>query len=342
MSMLPTLTRTLLLATVLTLLTAAHTQAQEKLGAPKGKFVDVGDVRLQYLDFGGEGLPVVFIHALYRGASTWTGFAPRFTDQHRVVAITARGVEPSEGTWAPVATRAGDLLAVLDTLGIDRAVFIGNSGPAQDMTYLAEHHLGRVAGLIYLAHAPPVDRIRAADPTGAWEMYRRGAPYPLHSYQPEYLHSLDAEIDVPALTFVSSTGTRGWSQYIDFFMWMAEQVSQGKMPDAVPDGKEDWFDDPEARAFFERLARDEALQKRVQAAWEKDIVPAFRKNEKAFKRAFGDDLRVVPLDVPFVTGYEYMENPPVPIDGNYENMPARIEPPIRSFLNEVRARERSR
>jgi hypothetical protein len=114
------------------------------------------------------------------------------------------------------------------------------------------------------------------------------------------------------------------------------------MPDAVPDSKEDWFDDPEARAFFEQLARDEALQNRVQTAWKNNIVPAFQENEKAFKRAFGDDLRVAPLDVPFVTGYEYKEDIPVPIDGNYENMPARIEPHIRSFLNEVRVRERAR
>jgi hypothetical protein len=125
-------------------------------------------------------------------------------------------------------------------------------------------------------------------------------------------------------------------------MWMAEQVSQGTIPDAVADSKEDWFEDPEARAFFEQLARDEALQKRVQTAWKNNIVSAFQENEKAFKRAFGDDLRVVLLDVPFVTGYEYMEDIPVPVDGNYENMPDRIEPHIRSFLNEVRARERAR
>lgn len=309
---------------------AQNALAQEESDAPESKFVDVGDVRLQYLDFGGEGLPILFIHTLYRGASTWTDFAPRFTDRNRVLAITARGVSPSGGEWAPVATRVQDILALMDTLGIRRAVFIGNSSPARDMTYLAEHYPSRVAGLVYLANAPLVDTVLQADPTSAFEMYLRGHPYPHHSYRPEYLRSPGSKINVPALTFVSSTGTRGMENQSKLLLKVAGQVTEGKFPDSVPEGKEDWFEDSEARAFFERLADDESLQQRVQTAWEEQVVPAFLENEKAFKRAFGDDLRVVQLDVPFVTGYAYM------------NAPERIVQPIRDFLNEVRARERSR
>ena len=316
--------------------------AQEGTAVPESKFVDVRGTRLQYLDFGGEGLPILFIHTLFRGASTWTSFALRFTDQHRVHAITARGVDPSGGEWSPVATRVKDILALMDTLGIERAIFIGNSSPARDMTYLAEHHPGRVAGLVCLANAPLVNNVVESDPTGAFKMFIRGHPYRHYTYSPEYLGSQDSGIDVPALTFVSSTGTRGWeSQDSNYLVRVAEQVSQGKFPDSVSEGKEDWFEDPEARSFFERLANDEDLQKRIQTAWTEDVVPALQENEEAFKRAFGDDLQVVELDVPFVTGYEYMEEIPVATDGNYENMPERIEPPIRDFLEKVRAREDS-
>ena len=83
---------------------------------PESKFVDIGDVRLHYLDFGGRGLPILFIHAGERGASTWEGFAPRFTDHHRVLAITARGVGESEGEISDPATRAGDILGNLEAL----------------------------------------------------------------------------------------------------------------------------------------------------------------------------------------------------------------------------------
>jgi hypothetical protein len=42
---------------------------------------------LHYLDFGGDGLPIL-LTAGSRSAETWAGFAPRFTNRHRVLAIT--------------------------------------------------------------------------------------------------------------------------------------------------------------------------------------------------------------------------------------------------------------
>jgi pimeloyl-ACP methyl ester carboxylesterase len=294
----------------------------------ESKFIDVGDVKLQYLDFGGEGLPILFIQALFREASTWKDFAPRFTDNHRVLAISARGVGASGGEWSPVATRAQDILTLLDTLGIERAIFIGNASPARDMTFIAEHHPNRAAGLVYLANAPLVESVVESDSTGAFKKYILGLPYPHHSYSPEYLHS-SSHIDVPALTFVSNTGMRGYKNWNDLLLKTAENVTDGKNLDLVPDGKEDWFENPEARAFFERLAEDEELQEQVKISWKVNVVPAARKNEQLFKKAFGDDLQVVHLDVPVVTGYSYM------------NAPGRIEQPIREFLAEVRARERA-
>lgn len=88
----------------------------------------------------------------------------------------------------------------------------------------------------------------------------------------------------------------------------------------------DWITDPEARAFFELLAEDEELEEQVRASWEDIVIPAVRANEEAFRRAFGDDLRVVELSLPFVTGYEDM------------NAPELIEPHIRQFLAEIRQR----
>jgi predicted TIM-barrel fold metal-dependent hydrolase len=157
-----------------------------------------------------------------------------------------------------------------------------------------------------------------ADSTGAFEMSLRAVQGELPpSYRPEYLRSPGTDINVPALTFVASTGTRGWvnSNYpLETAKWVSEKGV-------------DWIADPEAKAFLKRLASDEELQRRVRASWKENVVPALRENEKAFKQAFGEDLRLVKLDVPSVSGYQY------------KNAPASIEPHIRSFLKELTARE---
>lgn len=56
----------------------------------ESKFVDADGVRLHYLDFGGEGLPVVFVHSEGWDARTYAEFAPRYTDANRMLAVTRR------------------------------------------------------------------------------------------------------------------------------------------------------------------------------------------------------------------------------------------------------------
>jgi pimeloyl-ACP methyl ester carboxylesterase len=128
------------------------------------KFLQVGAVRVHYLDFGGRGIPILFMHSGDLSASTYSDFAPRFTDLHRVIAMTERGVPPSEGARGSQMQRGGDAIALLDSLGIERAVLIGNSSPTEVMLYLAEHYPHRVAGLVFLAGAPEPQLTGADDP----------------------------------------------------------------------------------------------------------------------------------------------------------------------------------
>lgn len=54
-------------------------------------FMVAGGVRLHYLDFGGDGLPIVFVHSEAWDAHTYAEFAPRFADRNRVLAVTRPG-----------------------------------------------------------------------------------------------------------------------------------------------------------------------------------------------------------------------------------------------------------
>lgn len=126
------------------------------------------DVRLHVLDFGGTGMPLVFLSGIGNNAHVFDDFAQRFTKQHRVIAITRRGFGESShpDSGYDQATLAADVLAVLDTLKIQRAVLAGHSIGGYELTHFAARYPSRVAGLIYLdAGSDPVsaDSIRRAN-----------------------------------------------------------------------------------------------------------------------------------------------------------------------------------
>ena len=123
------------------------------------------DVRLHVLDFGGKGIPIVFLSGIGNNAHVFDDFAQRFTKEHRVIAITRRGFGESSHPEGPYdqPTLAADIHAVLDSLGIQRAVLAGHSIGGYELTHFAARYPDRVAGLIYLdAGTDPVaaDSIR--------------------------------------------------------------------------------------------------------------------------------------------------------------------------------------
>jgi pimeloyl-ACP methyl ester carboxylesterase len=117
------------------------------------RFVTVEkDARLETLDWGGTGRPVVLLAGLGNTAHVFDQFAQKLTSEYHVYGITRRGFgessAPESGYLAD--SLAGDVLAVLDSLGIRRPVLIGHSIAGQEMSSIATHHADRVAGLVYL------------------------------------------------------------------------------------------------------------------------------------------------------------------------------------------------
>lgn len=124
-------------------------------------------VRIHVLDFGGRGMPLVFLSGIGNNAHVFDDFAQQFTRGNRVIAITRRGFgessHPAEGY--DQATLAKDVITVLDSLGIRRAVFAGHSIGGYELTHIAADYPDRVLGLIYLdGGSDPVsgDSIRRA------------------------------------------------------------------------------------------------------------------------------------------------------------------------------------
>jgi pimeloyl-ACP methyl ester carboxylesterase len=94
------------------------------------------DLRLHARDYAGAPgvarVPVICLHGLTRNARDFEDLAPRIAAKgRRVLALDVRGRgrsawDPQPARYVP-ATYAGDVLSLLDALGIARAVFIGTS-----------------------------------------------------------------------------------------------------------------------------------------------------------------------------------------------------------------------
>jgi esterase len=98
---------------------------------PEDKFLTAGGLKLHYLDFGGEGKPVlVCIHGLTGNAHNFDALAPYLMSRYRVLSLDVRGRGESE--WgAPLdynpQVYVTDLKEFLDTLGIQRVSLVGTS-----------------------------------------------------------------------------------------------------------------------------------------------------------------------------------------------------------------------
>jgi pimeloyl-ACP methyl ester carboxylesterase len=119
-------------------------------------FVTVdNDVKLEVLDWGGTGSPLVFLAGFGNTAHVFDKFAPKFTTTHHVYGITRRGFglssspPPTVGNFDP--DRLGDdVLAVIAALHIKKPILVGHSIAGQELSSIGTRHPEMVAGLIYL------------------------------------------------------------------------------------------------------------------------------------------------------------------------------------------------
>lgn len=255
-----------------------------------------------------------------------------------------------------VAAQADALVAFLDALGIERAVFAGNSSPTAYLTYLVAHRPDRVAGLVYLAGLLPLwlQDVRESDPAGAGRMLARAVPQTSQSqrqaiveWRPEFLDGDRPPIDVPVLAFAARSGKIGYERSSEALAFVGSPLIADLIRDLIRDLPPSplvdllWrpfedpafrtqmlngIDDPEARTFLLRFADDRALQEEVWQYQLEEVAPALAAGQERFRQAFGDDLRVARVDVSTIGGYEYRDAAEL------------IEPHLRRFPAELRAR----
>jgi non-heme chloroperoxidase len=117
------------------------------------RFVTVDkDVRLEVLDWGGSGKPIVLLAGGGNTAHVFDDFAPKLTKRYHVYGITRRGFGRSgySATDDPADRLGDDVVAVIDALKLNRPILVGHSIAGVELSSVANSHPDRVAGLVYL------------------------------------------------------------------------------------------------------------------------------------------------------------------------------------------------
>jgi pimeloyl-ACP methyl ester carboxylesterase len=119
----------------------------------KVQFITVDhNVKLEVLDWGGTGRPLVMLAGLGNTAHVFDKFALKLTPKYHVYGITRRGFGDSSAPDSGYsADRLGDdVLAVIDALKLDHPVLAGHSIAGEELSSIGSRHPEKVAGLIYL------------------------------------------------------------------------------------------------------------------------------------------------------------------------------------------------
>jgi pimeloyl-ACP methyl ester carboxylesterase len=144
------------------------------------RFVDVApDVKLEVLDWGGEGGAVVLLAGSGHTGHVFDDLAPKLRQSGHVYAITRRGYGASSRAASGYDDQrlADDVLAVLRALALKAPVLVGHSMAGGEITTVGRQHPASVGGLIYLdALADPRDP-PSSDP--AWRALNEKLPPPV-------------------------------------------------------------------------------------------------------------------------------------------------------------------
>lgn len=116
-------------------------------------FAELDKVRLFYTDDGpsdSADIPLLLVHGWGADSHEWSWHLSRLAADRRVIAPDLRGHGYSAAPEAGFHPRdmAGDLVRLLDHLGVDRVVPVGHSMGAQIVSILAVEHPARVPALV--------------------------------------------------------------------------------------------------------------------------------------------------------------------------------------------------
>jgi pimeloyl-ACP methyl ester carboxylesterase len=144
----------------------------------RSSFVSVTDwiecyregVHLAYRDFGGCGVPVLFLHGLAGHSGEWEETAARLRGQFRALALDQRGHGRSERRPDDLSRAAfvEDVRTLIEYLSLDSVVLVGQSMGGNTAFLTAAAYPERVRALVVVEASPDGPSPGLADQIAAW------------------------------------------------------------------------------------------------------------------------------------------------------------------------------
>lgn len=302
------------------------TYGQETKLPFESKIADLGDLQLEYMDFGGEGIPFIWVqdsHNYFEGEyfdPTYFPFFEAIAQKARVLAPLKRGFGKSTDTkWGyDVATLAEDLIRFMDALGIKKAVLFGRMPANQEMTFIAEHHPERLAGLIYWGN--PVLLVGCSDPDESilFENWAAFAPdfekekekrivMSRAFWRPDFIQNSSSNINIPTLRIIN--------EEFDLTSMMRRNVETGRIERLAKSNLPGYEEETRIlKELVEDSLRYSSLKKHLEEC--DPSIPI----DIGMKRTFGEKL---------ITVHEQ----DLDLDFDSDDFLLGFLPPIKAFLN---------
>ena len=119
---------------------------------PRELWADIGALKVRYLDWGGDGPPLLALHGLASSANWYDIVARLLRDRYHIYAPDQRG--HGQTTSAPDGydwkTLSDDLAGMLDHIGLDQVAVMGHSWGGNVATNFAADYPGRVSRLVMI------------------------------------------------------------------------------------------------------------------------------------------------------------------------------------------------
>ena len=193
---------------------STHGMAQQPLPIPtvpqaqqadqrQGQYVVVNGARIFY-QVAGSGTPILLIHGFPLSGELFQGQLAGLSSQFQVITPDLRGFGKSTTPDAngSIATYAQDMIALMDALGIQKAIIGGHSMGGQITLEMYKEAPARFLGMILIdTNAMPATIVEKAQwPAFGVQAQQKGVPSIVSTITPQMLTGAERLLNVPATT----------------------------------------------------------------------------------------------------------------------------------------------
>ena len=272
----------------------------------EAKMIKTSRMNMEYMDFEGNGKVLIHIQGVHNASSmennpryyenfvAWRDILTEASEHYRVYAPIYRGYGNSDKDGDDiykVENIAKDILAFMDEMNVESAVFIGRTTSPQVMFHLVENHPSRVdaiiasdSGSMYKTMPVQNEEIKEFFYYCSYAASDLGdrAPdivMPTYDYEPNFFSDNTKKLNIPLYW--------PYSEQMNVIM-MNLQLLNYLQPDNT------FIPNEKAKKYFNNLYVDKELQNRIKEYYTKN--DPSQKVLDALKGAFGSNLTLQNID----------------------------------------------